>query len=73
MEGTEVKRQRVSITMDEVLCLVVKLLVDSVLQRLKKSTIETIMDEGLHEYIEDFIRHNNEVGIQIETDFRFTG
>lgn len=46
---------------------------DNLLQRLKDSTIEAIMDEGLHEYIEDFIRHNNEVGVQVESDFRFTG
>ncbi len=40
-------------------------------QRLKKLNIQTIFDQGLHDFITDFISANNALGVQIERDFRF--
>ena len=39
--------------------------------RLKDRDINSIFDDGLHEFISEFIRDNNALGNQIETDFRF--
>jgi len=39
--------------------------------RLANRTIESIMDEGLHETLENFIAANNALAVQIERDFRF--
>lgn len=39
--------------------------------RLMNRTIETIIDEGLHETLEDFIRVNASLAAQIEKDYRF--
>lgn len=39
--------------------------------RLRNDHITSIMDYGLHEYIERFLRDTNALGAQIETDFRF--
>ncbi len=36
-------------------------------------TIDTIFDQGLHEFLADFIRQNNALGGQIEEDFLFLG
>jgi uncharacterized alpha-E superfamily protein len=45
----------------------------SILQRLQDSSIESIFDAGLHEFLLDFIRRNAELGGQIEQDYRFYG
>ena len=45
---------------------------DRILNRFSKTTIASIFDYGLHEYIEDFLRDNNALGRQIEHDFRFS-
>ncbi|MEM8749907.1 MAG: alpha-E domain-containing protein [Pseudomonadota bacterium] len=42
-------------------------------QTLVDHTIESILDQGLHEFIGDFIARNNRLGNQIESDFRFVG
>ena len=39
--------------------------------RLQGHTIDMIFEHGLHEFIEDFIRVNNQLGRQIERDYRF--
>ena len=39
--------------------------------RLTGHTIDTIIDAGLHEFIEAFIHVNNQLGRQIEQDYRF--
>lgn len=41
--------------------------------QLKNRDIDSIFDEGLHEFISGFIRENNALGIQIEKDYRFNG
>lgn len=41
--------------------------------QLKNRDIDSIFDEGLHEFIGGFIRENNALGIQIEKDYRFNG
>ena len=46
---------------------------DTLYDRLKGRDIESIFDEGLHEFISAFIADNNALGQQIETDYRFTG
>ena len=38
---------------------------------LKSKAIKDIMDNGLHEFLEDFIRRNNQLGHQISTGYRF--
>jgi uncharacterized alpha-E superfamily protein len=40
--------------------------------RLTEHTIDTIFDQGLHEFIEAFVRVNNQLGRQIEQDYRFS-
>jgi uncharacterized alpha-E superfamily protein len=45
---------------------------DKMQTRFSQDTIETILDYGLHEYIEDFLRDNNTLGRQIEQDYRFS-
>ena len=42
-------------------------------QHLNENPIESIFETGLHEFLLEFIRRNNELGIQIEQDYRFTG
>lgn len=42
-------------------------------QRLREGTIQEIVDSGLHEFIEAFIRDNNALGKQVEQDYRFFG
>jgi len=41
--------------------------------RLKQRSIESIFDDGLHEFITEFIRDNIALGNQIEKDYRFIG
>lgn len=41
--------------------------------RLRNRDIESIFDEGLHEFLSTFIVDNNALGAQIETDYRFNG
>ncbi|MFC4270704.1 hypothetical protein GQF03_03140 [Sneathiella chungangensis] len=44
-----------------------------ILNRLKESTINSIFDEGLHEFITAFIRDNMALGSQVQQDYRFIG
>lgn len=44
-----------------------------ILKRLEESSIASIFDEGLHEFITAFIRDNMALGAQIEQDYRFIG
>lgn len=44
-----------------------------VLTRLTSRSIEEIIESGLHEFIQEFIRDNNALGVQIEKDYRFYG
>ncbi|MEX1034680.1 MAG: alpha-E domain-containing protein [Sneathiella sp.] len=44
-----------------------------ILQRLKGSSINSIFDEGLHEFLRGFIRDNMELGYQVQQDYRFIG
>lgn len=48
-------------------------LIDNQRARLRARDIGSIFEEGLHQFIGDFIRHNNAIGAQIETDYRFNG
>ena len=41
--------------------------------KLRNRDITSIFDEGLHEFVTSFIRDNNAIGNQIETDYSFTG
>lgn len=45
--------------------------VDALLARLNDRTIESIFEHGLHEFIGDYLRENNALGLQIEQDYRF--
>ena len=42
-------------------------------RQLRSRTIGEVFEEGLHEYISNFIRQNNALGSQIEQDYRFIG
>jgi len=44
---------------------------DELNRQLKEPDINTIFEIGLHEFIGNFILKNNELGIQIEKDYRF--
>jgi len=44
---------------------------DDLTEQLKKPTINEIFEIGLHEFIGEYIRKNNELGMQIEQDYRF--
>jgi len=44
---------------------------EAVRRRLDGQSIRVIFETGLHEFIEQFIRDNNALGRQIETDYRF--
>ena len=46
-------------------------LADKMVTRFGKTSIESIFDYGLHEFIVDFLRDSNMLGQQIEQDFRF--
>jgi uncharacterized alpha-E superfamily protein len=44
---------------------------DALWAQLKKPNINEIFEIGLHQFIGDYIRKNNELGMQIEQDYRF--
>jgi uncharacterized alpha-E superfamily protein len=44
---------------------------DRMYANLKGRTIDSVFEEGLHEFVTGFIRDNNLLGNQIEADFRF--
>ncbi len=44
---------------------------DATLRLLEKGSIKDVMDQGLHEFLEDFIGHNNRLGMQISEGYRF--
>ncbi|MEM8633701.1 MAG: alpha-E domain-containing protein [Pseudomonadota bacterium] len=44
----------------------------SILNRLSTSTIETVFDYGLHEYVQSLIHDNARLAEQFERDYRFT-
>jgi uncharacterized alpha-E superfamily protein len=46
---------------------------DEICNSLRTSTIDGIFERGLHECIQSFIRANNDLGAQIEIDFKFNG
>ena len=46
-------------------------LADRMYARLKGRTIDSVFEEGLHEFVTGFIQDNNRLGNQIESDFRF--
>lgn len=48
-----------------------KELSDELNNQLKKPDINAIFEIGLHQFIGDYIRKNNELGMQIEQDYRF--
>jgi uncharacterized alpha-E superfamily protein len=48
-------------------------LIDAQRDRLRQHNIASIFDEGLHQFITNFLRDNNAIGQQIEQDYRFTG
>lgn len=43
----------------------------STLKLLQRGSIREIMENGLHEFLEDFIGHNNRLGMQISEGYRF--
>lgn len=47
--------------------------IDVLTARLENSTIERVFDEGLHEFITDFLTDIARLGAQIERDYRFLG
>jgi len=48
-------------------------LIDILLARLKHGTIEDVFEEGLHEFLTDFLRDMGALGAQIEQDYSFLG
>ena len=48
-------------------------LIDAQRDKLRQHSIATIFEEGLHQFITEFIRDNNAIGQQIEQDYRFIG
>ncbi len=44
---------------------------DAIRKSLKKQAIKDIMDQGLHEFLEDFVSRNNQLGQQISDGYRF--
>ena len=42
-------------------------------KRLSNRTIQSVFDDGLHEFITRFIRQNSDLGTQIEADYQFYG
>lgn len=43
----------------------------SILATLKRGSIADIMDLGLHEFLEDFVRLNSQLGVEISEGYRF--
>lgn len=46
---------------------------DEILDNLKETTIDQIFEDGLHEFIGEFISRNISIGNQIENDYQFYG
>ncbi|HAQ77323.1 MAG TPA: hypothetical protein DCR96_12610, partial [Hyphomonas sp.] len=46
-------------------------LAESLEASLTATTIESVFENGLHEFLSDFLRRNASLSAQIETDFRF--
>ncbi|WP_298434913.1 alpha-E domain-containing protein [uncultured Jannaschia sp.] len=46
-------------------------LAEEVCRKLDSASIESVFEEGLHEFLQDFLRMNAALGAQIETDYRF--
>ncbi|MDW5312741.1 alpha-E domain-containing protein [Rhizobium sp. PL01] len=44
---------------------------EETLSSLRNHSIKDVMDQGLHEYIENFISHNNRLGAEISDGYRF--
>ncbi|QKV19315.1 alpha-E domain-containing protein [Oricola thermophila] len=44
---------------------------DGIFRRLRENSVDAIFDQGLHEFLKEFIRDNNALGLQIERDYRF--
>ena len=44
---------------------------EGTLSSLRSHSIKDVMDQGLHEYIENFISHNNRLGQEISNGYRF--
>ncbi|MCY4005375.1 MAG: alpha-E domain-containing protein [Rhodobacteraceae bacterium] len=44
---------------------------DQLIARLENGNIERVFEEGLHEFISDFLRDTARLGTQIESDYRF--
>jgi uncharacterized alpha-E superfamily protein len=38
---------------------------------MKRMTIKDVLDEGLHEYLTDFLIRTNNLGDQVARDYRF--
>lgn len=47
--------------------------IETLNQRLSEATIESVFDEGLHEFITDLLSDTARLGAQIEQDYRFHG
>ena len=48
-------------------------MIDAQRDKLRQHSVATIFDQGLHQFITEFIRNNNAIGTQIEQDYRFIG
>lgn len=44
---------------------------DEIYATLKSRNVRDIIDQGLHEFLEDFIRKNNQLGLEISEGYRF--
>ena len=44
---------------------------ESINRKLQGITVQAIMDQGLHEFLEDFVGHNNQLGQEITDGYRF--
>ncbi|MCB1468531.1 MAG: alpha-E domain-containing protein [Rhizobiaceae bacterium] len=44
---------------------------DRIFAKLRVGSIKEIIDSGLHEFLSDFIRENNQLGDQVALDYRF--
>ncbi|KAA1182599.1 alpha-E domain-containing protein [Rhizobium tropici] len=44
---------------------------EAIRQSLQRLSVKNIMDQGLHEFLEDFVAHNNKLGAEISDGYRF--
>jgi uncharacterized alpha-E superfamily protein len=44
---------------------------DAIRTTLQTRAIKDIMDQGLHEFLEDFVHRNNKLGMEISDGYRF--